>query len=334
MTISNDGIIDTRFRAALARMADAGRLATYDAPADPHLEIAAIMKKLDGGPAVLFTAPKRHEMPVLGNFLSCRENCEAAFGVDFRGIRTFIGRALSQPMPPQIVKTAPAQEVVLRRDFDITTLLPVLHHTKDDAGRFMTAGIVLTRDPDTSVYNASYHRLQLLGPNRTALKLDFGRHLRLAWERAKARGEDLPVVVCIGTDIALHYTAATMGSQMPEQACELAAAGGLAGRPMPVVRAVSQDLLVPAETEIVLEGVLSASRTVREGPFGEFVGFMSPEDDAPVLEITAVTHRRAPDLSRHQRLWPRDDHASKVRAGGEPAEGRAAGGADRRSMPR
>lgn len=292
--LSNADVIDTRFRAALERMAAAGRLRTYDKPVDTHLEVAAIMKRLDGGPAILFTDPKGYASPVLGNFLSAQANCEAAFGVDFRGIRTFVARALGAPIPPKVVKKAPAQDVVLTEGFDLRRLLPALHHTTQDAGRFVTAGIVITKDPDSGVYNASYHRLQLLGPNRTGLKLDLGRHLRLAWERAKARGQDLPMVVCIGTDIALHYTAATMGSQMPEDADELAAAGGLAGRAMPVVKAVTQDLLLPAETEIVLEGRLSATATIEEGPFGEFIGFMAPAADGPVFEVSAVTHRKNP----------------------------------------
>ncbi len=292
--LSNSDVLDTRFRSALERMAEAGRLKTYDAPADTHLEIAAIMKKLDGGPSIMFTQPKGYDTPVLGNFLSAQANCEAAFGVDFRGIRTFVARALAAPLPPQVVKKAPAQEVVLKKGFDLRKLLPALHHTRDDAGRFATAGIVITKDPDTGVYNASYHRLQILGPNSTGLKLDLGRHLRLAWERAKAKGVDLPMVVAIGTDIALHYTAATMGSQMPAEADELAAAGGLAGRPMPVVKAVTQDLLVPADTEFVLEGTLSATETVNEGPFGEFIGFMAPAAPGPVFNVTAVTHRKDP----------------------------------------
>jgi 2,5-furandicarboxylate decarboxylase 1 len=292
--LSNSAVLDTRFRTALQRMAEAGRLKSYDEPVDTHLEIAAIMKKLDGGPSILFTAPKGFDIPVLGNFLSEQKNCEAAFGVDFRAIRTFMVRAMSAPLPPKLVKRAPAQEVVLKKGFDITTLLPALHHTQDDAGRFMTSGIVIAKDPETGVYNASYHRLQLLGPDRTGIKLDLGRHLRAAWERAKAKGEDLAIVVAIGTDIALHYAAATMGSQMPESADELAAAGGLAGRPLPVVKAVTQDLLVPADTEIVLEGRLSHTKTVNEGPFGEFVGFMAPAAESPIFEISAVTHREKP----------------------------------------
>ena len=292
--MSNSGVLDTRFRSALDRMATLGRLNAYTASVDPHLEVAAIMKQLDGGPALMFTAVDGHDMPVVGNLLSCQANCEAAFGIDFNGIRDFIGRALGSPQPPVIVEKAPAQEHVPRKDIDLGRLLPALHHTAADAGRFVTAGIVIVRDPDTGTYNASYHRLQLVGGSRTGVKLDFGRHLRLAFERAKRKGEALPIAVCIGSDLALHYTAATMGSQMPEHADEIAVAGGLCGRPLPVVRGVSQDLLIPAETEIVLEGRMLIDDTVTEGPFGEFVGYLSPADQAPVFEVTALTHRDRP----------------------------------------
>ena len=292
--MSNSGVLDTRFRSALDRMAQQGRLAAYMAPVDPHLEVAAIMKKLDGGPAVMFGKVDGYDIPVVGNLLSCQPNCEAAFGVDFRSIREFVGRALGAPQPPVLVERAPVQEHVHTKDIDLRRMLPALHHTADDAGRFITAGIVIVRDPETGTYNASYHRLQITGPNRTGIKLDFGRHLQFAFERAKQKGQDLPMAVCIGSDLALHYTAATMGSQMPEHADELAVAGGLCGRPLPVVKAVSQDLIVPAECEIVLEGRLLANETVTEGPFGEFVGYLSPADVAPVFEVTAVTHRDKP----------------------------------------
>jgi 2,5-furandicarboxylate decarboxylase 1 len=292
--MSNSGVLDTRFRSALGRMAELGRLTAYTASADPHLEIAAIMKRLDGGPALLFTAVDGYAMPVVGNLLSCQANCEAAFGIDFNGIREFITRALGAPKPPVIVEKAPVQEHIHTGNIDLARMLPALHHTAADAGRFVTAGIVIVRDPDTGTYNASYHRLQLTGGGRTGVKLDYGRHLRLAFERAKRRGEALPVAVCIGADLALHYTAATMGSQMPEHADEIAVAGGLCGRPLPVVKGVSQDLLIPAESEIVLEGRMLTDDTVTEGPFGEFVGYLSPADQAPVLEVTALTHREQP----------------------------------------
>jgi 2,5-furandicarboxylate decarboxylase 1 len=293
LSISNQ-VLDTRFRAALDRMAERGRLQTYMAKVDPYLEAAGLMKKLDGGPAILFSQVDGYDIPVVGNLLSCQANVEAAFGIDFRGVRSFVSRALGDPKPPVLVERAPAQEHVHRNNIDLGRLLPALHHTAADAGRYITAGIVIARDPETGVYNASYHRLMLAGSNRAGIQLDFGRHLRLAFERAQGKGQDLPVVVCIGSDLALHYTAATMGSQMPESADELAVAGGLCGRPLSVAKAVTQDLVVPAESEIVLEGVLKCDETVMEGPFGEFVGYLAPADPGPVLEVTAVTHRTKP----------------------------------------
>jgi 2,5-furandicarboxylate decarboxylase 1 len=292
--LDNLGIIDTRFRSALRRLVAAGRLRRYDGEADPHLEIAAYMKRLDGGPALLFPQVKGHAMPVLGNLLSTQANCEAAFGVDFRILRDLVGRALGNPLPPRHVATAPAQTVVHREAIDIGRILPALMHTAADAGRYITAGIVLARDPASDVYNASYHRLMLAGPDRLAIKLDYGRHLRLAFERAQQTGRPLPVVVCLGADLALHYTAATMGSQMPESADEIAVAGGLAGRPLDVAKALTQDLIVPAEAEIVIEGEIMPDEFVEEGPFGEFVGFLSPAGPAPILKVTAFTHRAQP----------------------------------------
>jgi len=289
-----ESALDTGFRAALRRMRAGGRIQSVDREVSTEFEIASIMQRLDGGPAVLFPKVAGHSMPVFGNFLASQGNCEAAFGCDYRAIRTFFARALDHPLAPELVTDVPAQQHVHRGDFDLGRLLPVLRHTDDDSGRFITGGIVIVRDPDSGVYNASYHRLQVVGPQRTAIKLDFGRHLRLAWERARERGQPLPVVVCIGTDIAVHYTAATMGAQMPEHADELAVAGGLAGRPLPVARALTQDLLFPAATEIVLEGVIRTDTTVREGPFAEFIGYLSPEGDAPVFDVTAVTHRDDP----------------------------------------
>ena len=287
-------VLDTSFRGALGRLRAAGRLRTLNREADPDYEIASLMKRLDGAEALLFPQVKGHRIPVLGNLLCSQANCEAAFGVGYRQIREFVARALGNPVPPQRVDNAPCQEHVRTQDFDIGRMLPVLRHTEADSGRFITAGIVVVQDPETGVYNASYHRLQLLGPRRTAIKLDFGRHLRAAYERAQRVKKDLPIAVCLGTDLAVHYTAATMGAQMPESADELAVAGGLRGSPLPVVRCVTSDLHVPAETEIVLEGRLRWEGTVREGPFAEFIGYLSPEGDAPVFEATALTHRADP----------------------------------------
>lgn len=288
------GAIDLRFRTVLQRMAAAGRVASVRRRVDPHLELAGLMKRHDGDRALLFEDVDGATMPVLGNFLASPANVEAAFGMDRDGIRAAMSRAITDAMPPEVVDDAPSQEVQLTSAIDLGTLLPVLQHAPGDSGRFITSGVVLVRDPVTGVPNASYHRVQLLGGNRTAIKLDHGRHLRAAHERAIAAGVDLPIVVCIGPDISLLYAAAFMGSQMPEDADELAAAGGIQGTPLRMARSLTSDLLVPAECEIVLEARISPTETAPEGPFAEFVGYASEDGPAPVLTVDAVTHRRDP----------------------------------------
>ena len=293
VTVDDIGAIDSSFRTALRRLDTAGRLVNQ--PLALQDEVAGVMKALDGGPALLFENAGGHEMTVLGNFLSGDENCRTALGLDRDGMRSVMQRALDEPIEPVHTSGGPAQEIVLdAADIDLGRQLPVLRHTPDDSGRFITAGVILVRDPATGVHNASFHRLQLLGERHTGLKLDYGRHLRFACERAAERGESLPIAVCLGTDVALTYAGAYMGSQMPPDADERAAAGGLRGAPLELIDCVSVPLAVPAETEIVLEGVIHPDRMVHEGPFAEFVGYLSDSGPSPVFEVTAMTMRRDP----------------------------------------
>ena len=295
MTDAAVGAIDTSFRTALARLDAAGRLVKVAQPLALLDEVAGVMKARDGGPALLFENADGHEMPVLGNFLSCDENCQTALGLDRGEMRAVMQRALDHPIEPVRVSGGPAQEIIVdAADIDLGRQLPVLRHTPEDSGRFITAGVILVRDPETGVHNASFHRLQLLDERHTGLKLDYGRHLRLACERAQARSESLPIAVCLGTDVALIYAGAYMGSQMPPDADERAAAGGLRGAPLELIDCVSVPLSVPAETEIVLEGVIHPDRLEHEGPFAEFVGYLSDSGPSPVFEVTAMTMRRDP----------------------------------------
>lgn len=304
------GVLDTRFRTVLRRLASAGRITRVHRRVSTDLELAGLLKRHDGDRALLFAdvahggegsgpdTPDKPVMPVVGNLLASPANVEAALGLDRHGIRAAMVRALTDPVPPVTVAgaDAPSQRVVHRDPaaIDLGALLPVLRHAPGDGGRFVTSGVVVARDPATGVHNASYHRMQLLGGNRTAIKLDHGRHLRAAHERAAALGRDLPIVVALGPDVALLYAAAIMGSQMPEDADELHAAGGLRGAPLPVVPALTSDLPVPADAEIVLEARISASGTIGEGPFAEFLGYPSDAGPAPVVTVDAVTTRPDP----------------------------------------
>ena len=286
--------IHTSFRSAIQRMSELKRIQVYKDPIDQELQIAAVMKKLDGEKAILFPSVKGSDVAVIGNLLCCRENCEAAFGTNYQDIRRLIDRAFNNPVEPDLVSDPPVQTIKHTKNIDVRKLMPILTHTAGDAGQYISAGIVIVKDPETGIYNASYHRLKVNGGDRLGIKLDYGRHLRLAHERAKERNEALPIAICLGADLALQYTAATMGSRMPEHADELKCAGGLAGRPLAVANAISQPVVVPAESEIIIEGHILPNDMEPEGPFGEFIGYLAPEADAPIVEITAITHRNKP----------------------------------------
>ena len=289
-------VIDTSFRVALERLAAAGRLQIVDRELDPIDEIAAVMKKRDGDRALLFNRVRHGSVPVVGNVLASPQNVQTAFGLDRHGIRSILTRGLASPIDPVMWSgSAPVHQRVIRGgEIDLGAQLPVLRHAPEDSGRFITAGVVIVVDPVTGVPNASYHRLQLVGPNRTGIKLDYGRHLRLAFERSQAMGRPLPVAVCLGTDLALMHAAAFMGSQMPADMSELSAAGGVRGRALDMVEGLTQPVLVPAESEVVLEGCILPDVSVDEGPFGEFVGYPSDRGPVPVLEVTAITMRDRP----------------------------------------
>lgn len=288
------GPLDLRFRTALARMRDAGRITAVTRKVDPDLEVAGLMKNHDGDKALLFENVVGTATPVLGNFLASPANVEAAFAMGREGIRAAMTRAITSPTPPVLVAEGASQAVQITRGIDLGSLMPVLKHAPGDSGRFITSGVVIVRDPVTGVHNASYHRLQLLGGNRTCIKLDYGRHLRAAHERAVALGVDLPIAVCILPELSLMYAGAFMGSQMPEDADELHAAGGIQGSPLQMVRALTSDLWVPADCEYILEARVSPTETAPEGPFAEFVGYESSDGPAPVMTVDAVTHRQDP----------------------------------------
>ncbi len=252
------------------------------------------MQRCDGDLALLFERVGDYPVPVCANFLASLANVETVFERDLSGIRACMERGLGSSLKARVVEEGPCQEVVINRGIDLEKNFPVLFHAHGDGGKFITGGVVLCRDSEKGVHNASFHRLQLLGADRTAINLDWGRHLRFLYEKAQGQGKPLEIAVVIGGDLALTYAACTMGSQVPLERDEMEVASGIRGEPLELVACKSVNLSVPAEAEIVLEGEIRPDETVQEGPFIEFLGLHSEVGPAPVVRIKTVTHRRDP----------------------------------------
>lgn len=286
----NQGIASD-LRSWLAHLGRSGRLAVARNGVHLKHQVAAIAKRLDGKQAVFFPHPDGHAIPVVSGFMSRRAWIAEAMGVTEPELLTAFRKASDNPLPWQEVAAldAPCQQVV-RHDIDLLQALPIPTHSEHDNGPYITAGLVIARNPVTGVQNVSINRIQVHGKSRMAI-LMLPRHLWAFYRTAEARGEALDVAVVIGAD---PLTLLASQAISPIDHDELEIAGALHGAPLPVVKCVTSDVRVPARAEIVIEGKLLPKVREPEGPFGEFPKYYSAREDREVIEVTAITHRESP----------------------------------------
>lgn len=308
------------FIAAIDRI---GELVRVTHPVRARLEIAEIadrcMKSPGGGPALLFEHVllddgRKSEWPVAINlFGSMRRMC-LSLGVeklDDAGDRIsellnlkvpegLFGKLAMLPrlaevakFPPRVKGGRPAcQEMVLRGEEIDLGRIPFLTTWPGDGGPYITLPMVITVDPVRGTRNVGMYRIQVLG--RDTLAMHWQRHKVGAahWREMAARGEKMPVVIALGGDPASIYSGS---APLPPTIDEFIFAGFLRKSPVELARAVTAELEVPAEAEMVIEGYIDpAEELVLEGPFGDHTGFYSLADYYPKVHVTAITMRRDP----------------------------------------
>jgi 2,5-furandicarboxylate decarboxylase 1 len=252
-----------------------------------RFELAAIAKRLDGRRATVFPKPGGHPIPVVSGLVSDRGWMAEAMGVESGELLARFEDAALHPLPWQEVKSAPAQEVV-HREIDLAKLLPLPTHNEYDSGPYITAGILITRNPRTGQQNVSIHRCQLSGPNRLGVLL-LPRHAHMFFEMAEQGGAPLDAAIVVGVD---PLTLLASQAIAPMDVDELTIAGALHGQPLPVVKCLNSELRVPADAEIVIEGRFLPRVREPEGPFGEFPQYYGERADRHVMEVDVVTHRK------------------------------------------
>lgn len=277
----------TTLRDWLDHLAARDRLAVIRPGTRLKFELAAIAKRLDGEKATLFPKPDNHPMPVLSGLTSSRQWIAEAMGVEPADVLARFQDAALNPLPWREVAAAPAQEVV-HREVDLIKQLPIPTHNEHDNGAYITAGLMIARNPKTGVQNVSIHRLQVSGPNRLGALL-LPRHTHMFFEMAEKAGQPLDVAIVVGVD---PLTLLASQAIAPIDFDELTIAGALHGAALPVVKCVSNEVRIPAEAEIVVEGRLLPNVREMEGPFGEFPQYYGEPAKRHVIEVTALTHRK------------------------------------------
>jgi 4-hydroxy-3-polyprenylbenzoate decarboxylase len=302
------------------RLEESGEIIRIDHPVSVNREIAEIadrcMKSPGGGPALFFEHPvldsgERSLMPVAINLFGSMRRMEIALGVDALDeigariaelLKTSVPEGLREKLavlskvaeiakyPPRSTrKSGACQEVVVRgSDVDLGAY-PIITCWPGDGGPYLTLPQVISRHPTTGVRNVGMYRVQVL--QRDLLAMHWQRHKVGAahWREMAARGEKMPVAIALGGDTASIYSAS---APLPPNIDEYIFAGFLRRSPVQLVKCVTNDLVVPAEADLVIEGFIDpAEPLVTEGPFGDHTGFYSLADDYPAVHVTAVTHR-------------------------------------------
>lgn len=270
-----------------------GWLRRVEVPVDPNLELARVVHALGEEP-VRFGVVKGWSGSVVAGLCSRRRHFALALGIAEEDLLPALLAALRAPVAPQVVASAPCQEVVLEGDDVDLEQLPIVTHFEGDGGPYVTAGVAVINDPDLG-RNLSYHRLMRVGRRCFTARLVEGRGAHRAWGKV---GGDLPMAVCIGAPLAVQLAAAMSPAPGVD---EMAIASAL--RPVPTVRAVGPDLYVPAETEIVLEGRLTHDLGA-EGPFVDLTQTRDIVRQQPFFVVDRITHRRDPI---YQALLPGGD---------------------------
>lgn len=278
-------------RECIARLEKHGDLVRVRREVDRRFELSAVAKKLDGGPAVMFENVRGFSMPVLLGTDGTKDRVAQNLGITPPQLIERFSRAIGEPIPWKSVADGPVRARRLSAPFDIESILPVPHHYEKEPAPFITGGMVVARDPDSGVLNASYNRMQVKGGTRCGLYIQ-PRHLLQIYQKNMAKGRPTEVAVIFGMDTAVRLASATWGSNIPLELDEFAIAGGLRGSAVEMVPCQSVDLPVPADAEIVLEGTILPGKLEAEGPMAEFTGVYGATDPKHVFEASAMMMRQ------------------------------------------
>ncbi len=253
-------------------------------------DVAATLVRSGGG-APLFENVEGSRWPIFSSGVANQKRAALALGCNEADVTDVMGRVLepANGIPPVRVETAAWQaNVQTGNDIDAREL-PIPTHSRGDGGPFITGGVIVSKDPVSGRGNLSYNRMQVTGPRNFGFNVNEWRHVRLFMESRDNPAAPFPVAVAIGLDPAIM-----IGAGVRTEEDELTIAGAIRGQGVPVCKGVTVDVDIPAEAEIVVEGLVYPNQRKGEGPLAEFHGYYGELWESPTFEVTAVCWRDDP----------------------------------------
>jgi len=309
-----------------------GELISTNEPVDPMAELCGVYRYVGAhgtvqrptriGPAMIFNKIKGYDdVRVVIGVLAKRERVAMLLGTTAKNLGHKLRDAVKTPIQPVMLASGKAecQEIVhlaTDKGFDIRKLLPAPTNTPEDAGPYVTMGLCYASDPETGMSDVTIHRLCVQGPDTLSMYFAPGRHIDMFRKKAEAAGKSLAISINIGVDPAIPMGACFEPPTTPLGFDELSIAGSLRGRPVELVKCVSNNAKAIAHAEIVIEGELLPNMRVAEDQhthsgkaMPEFPGYTGDaQPSLPVIKITAVTHRKSPILQTV--IGPSEEHVN------------------------
>ena len=274
-------------RPFLERLEQDGELLRIPKPVDSAFELSAFLSAADAGPALLFEKVNGSALRVAGNLLNSRARIAQALGIQPADIVPRIHEAIRAPVKPLVAAAGRVHDVVVTDN--PLSVLPVPRFFEREARHYITAGVIVARDPHTGKGNASFARFAIHDGTTAMVGIAPNHHLALFARRAAEAGRTLEIAVVIGAHPAIQLAACLyLGVGDDELDC----AGSLLGAPVNVVEAKTVDLMVPADAEIVLEGTIDARQPLEEGFVSEYHGMYEGYGPGFRASFSALTHAR------------------------------------------
>jgi len=280
-------------RSFIKVLEEAGQLVRIKKPVSLTHELADVAATLvrSGGGAPLFENVQECQWPIFAGGVSNQKRAALALGCNESEVTDVMGRVLepSNGIAPVRVDDAPWKANVQTGNNVDVRELPIPTHSRGDGGAFITGGVIVSKDPISGRGNLSYNRMQVTGPRNFGFNVNEWRHVRMFMESRDDPTAPFPVAVAIGLDPAIM-----IGAGVRTEEDELTIAGAIRGEGVPVSKGVTIDVDIPAQTEIVIEGLVHPDDKKGEGPLAEFHGYHGEIWKSPTFEVTAVCWRDEP----------------------------------------
>ncbi len=270
-------------------------IAVVDKAVKTKFEVPAVIARLaslNRYPAVMFNNVSGYKMPMVSNLFASRQRLALALGCETKDLHEVYRGREDNRIEPKLVKSGPVKQVIKTKGQIDVTELPIVTHNEKDAGPYITAGAMVAKDPETGIRNIGVYRHILHNKKQIGVHLAETSHSSLVYDKHARMGKPMEVAITIGAHPIFYLGVLSF---VPYGIDEYTVVGGLMEEPLEVVKCETVDLEVPAQAEIVIEGVIDPNKQQKpDGPFGEYTSIYGRQIMNPVIDITAITMRKNP----------------------------------------